>query len=62
MSTRSHIYYRAGFLRIIDDFGEDYLYSAISPCSLDDTDVPPGKWKVIEDNAQGDLQRAVQGA
>lgn len=50
-----------GFLRVIDDSGKDYLYSAISPGSLDDDGIPPGKWEVIKDNANGDLQRAVKG-
>lgn len=37
------------FFRIIDDSGEDYLYSIIKPSSLDNASLC-GKWQLIEDN------------
>lgn len=48
------------FVRVIDDSGEDYLYSATNP-GLWDGSVPAGKWKVIEDNEEGLLAKAIRG-
>lgn len=45
-------------LRIIDDSGEDYLYSAVRPSSLEDTK-RFGKWEIIEDNENKDLERII---
>lgn len=36
------------FIRIIDDSGEDYLYSISKPSSLDNSELC-GKWIVVED-------------
>ena len=36
-----------GFLRIVDDSGEDYLYSMTNPAPLDGSS-PGGWWEVIE--------------
>ncbi len=44
------------FLRIVDDSGEDYLYSAKSPGSLDEPD-KCGVWEVVEDSEDGTLQK-----
>lgn len=41
-------------LRVIDDEGEDYLYSAFAPAPLDGK-TPPGKWEVVEDDENGTL-------
>ena len=49
-----------GALRIIDDSGEDYLYSPVNPkppCKIE----PYGKFEVIEDDELGTLQKAVDG-
>lgn len=43
-------------LRIIDDSGEDYLYSAIKPCSLEDS-LKCGEWEIVEDNNDKDLEK-----
>lgn len=43
-------------LRVIDDSGEDYLYSAFKPCSLEDS-TKCGKWKIVEDNKNKDLEK-----
>ncbi len=48
-----------GFLRIIDDSGEDYLYSAIKPAAMDNLELC-GKWEIIEDNENGDLKKALK--
>lgn len=47
-----------GFLRVIDDEGEDYLYSATMPGPANGS-VPPGEWEIIEDDAQGTLYNAI---
>lgn len=36
------------FIRVIDDSGEDYLYSTIRPSSLDNPNLR-GKWVIVED-------------
>ena len=52
-------------LRIIDDEGEDYLYSASAPAPLNGKTKPgngktkPGKWEVVEDDEQGTLSRLI---
>lgn len=43
-------------LRIIDDSGEDYLYSINKPCSLEDSN-KCGKWEIVEDNENKDLEK-----
>ncbi len=45
-------------LRIIDDEGEDYLYSAIAPGPLDRSS-PSGKWEVIEDDESNSLKKII---
>ena len=36
-----------GMFRVIDDSGEDYLYSMTNPAPLDGSS-PGGRWEVIE--------------
>lgn len=36
-----------GLYRVIDDSGEDYLYSAENPAPLDGSS-PGGRWEIIE--------------
>lgn len=36
------------YYRVIDDSGEDYLYSRTNPAPLDESS-PGGKWEIIED-------------
>lgn len=36
------------FIRVIDDSGEDYLYSIFTPGDLQNPDLY-GKWEIIED-------------
>lgn len=45
-------------LRVVDDSGEDYLYSASNPAPLDGSS-PGGRWKVVEDDASGSLAKAI---
>lgn len=48
-----------GNLRIIDDSGEDYLYSAISPGPCDDKNIQ-GEWEIIEDDERGSIQKLIK--
>lgn len=45
----------AGMLRIIDDSGEDYLYSIYNPRPLDGSG-KGGKWEIVEDDKNGTLK------
>ena len=45
-------------LCIIDDEGEDYLYSASAPAPLNGK-TKPGKWEVVEDAERGTLSRLI---
>lgn len=36
------------FYRVIDDSGEDYLYSKVNPAPLDGSS-PGGRWEIIEE-------------
>ncbi len=46
-------------LRIIDDSGEDYLYSISKPSSLEDSN-KYGKWEIVEDNENKDLEKIIK--
>ena len=48
-----------GMLRIIDDSGEDYLYSALQPSSLENPELF-GKWEIVEDNENKDLEKIIK--
>ena len=41
--------FEEGMLRVIDDSGEDYLYSIVNPRPLDGSS-KGGKWEVVEDD------------
>ena len=45
-------------LRIIDDEGEDYLYSASAPAPLNG-ETTPGKWEIVEDDENGTLANLI---
>ena len=38
-----------GMLRVIDDSGEDYLYSVVNPRPLDGSS-KGGRWEIVEDD------------
>ena len=50
----------SGGLRVIDDSGEDYLYSPINPRPLDGSS-SGGKWEIVEDDAKGSLAKMIYG-
>ena len=39
----------SGMLRVIDDSGEDYLYSVVNPRPLNGSS-PGGRWEIVEDD------------
>ena len=39
-------------LRVVDDSGEDYLYSPTNPRPLDGSS-PGGRWEIVEDDTKG---------
>lgn len=45
-------------LHIIDDEGEDYLYSASAPAPLNGK-TPPGRWEIIKDDENRTLSKAI---
>ena len=47
-------------LRIIDDEGEDYLYSASAPAPLNG-ETKPVKWEIVEDDVNCTLTRLLEG-
>ena len=47
-----------GAFRLIDDSGEDYLYSPTEPGPVCDPSIK-GKFEVIEDDEQGTLDKAI---
>ena len=49
----------SGALRVIDDSGEDYLYSPINPRPIADPKHPGGRWEVVEDDTQESLKAAI---
>ena len=46
--------YESGMLRIIDDSGEDYLYSVVNPRPLDGSS-KGGKWEIVKDDEKNTL-------
>lgn len=51
----------SGMLRIVDDSGEDYLYSASNPRPLDGS-AKGGKWEIVEDDEKGTLAKLLQNS
>ena len=45
-------------LRIIDDSGQDYLFSISKPSSLVDSNIY-GKWEIVEDKENKDLVKII---
>ena len=43
-----------GMLRVVDDSGEDYLYSVLNP-GPGDGSVKGGRWELVEDDEKGTL-------
>lgn len=50
----------SGFLRVIDDSDEDYLYSPSHPRPIAVSDHPGGHWEIVEDDEAGTLKKALK--
>ncbi len=50
----------SGALRVVDDSGEDYLYSPTNPKPLSGNS-SGGKFEIVEDDEKGSLQKAING-
>lgn len=50
-----------GALRIIDDSGEDYLYSPQHPKPIAVPDHPGGRFEIVEDDEDQTLHKAIYG-
>ena len=50
----------SGGLRVVDDSGEDYLYSPQHPRPAA-PDHPGGRWEIVEDDENGTLRKAICG-
>lgn len=50
-----------GGLRIIDDSGEDYLYSPKHPKPLAAQNHPGGHFEIVEDDENNTLHKAIYG-
>lgn len=46
-------------LRVIDNSGDDYLYSAYHP-GPPDMSSPGGRWEIVQDDAAGTLAATIQ--
>lgn len=51
----------SGGLRIIDESGEDYLYSPKHPRPIAAPEHPGGRFEIVEDDAEGTLNKAIYG-
>ena len=50
-----------GALCVVDDSGEDYLYSCSNPKPIAVPSHPGGHWEIVEDNAKEELKSALSG-
>ena len=46
---------------VVDDSGEDYLYSPQHPRPAAVPDHPGGRWEIVEDDENGTLRKAICG-
>ena len=51
----------SGWLRVIDDSGEDYLYSPTHPRPVAVPNHPGGRFDIVQDDAEGSLRKAISG-
>ena len=50
-----------GYLAVIDESGEDYLYHPKKPKPIASPNHPGGRFEIVEDNAYGSLKKAIYG-
>lgn len=51
----------SGALSVVDDSGEDYLYSPTNPKPIVSPNHPGGKFLIVEDDEQSSLHKAIYG-
>ncbi len=50
-----------GYLSVVDESGEDYLYHPKNPKPIASPNHPGGKFEIVEDDANGSLRKAILG-
>ena len=50
-----------GYLSVIDESGEDYLYHPKNPRPIASPDHPGGKFEIVEDDAHQTLEKVIYG-
>lgn len=50
-----------GYLFVIDESGEDYLYHPKNPRPIASSNHPGGKFEIVEDNDLNVLEKAIYG-
>lgn len=48
-----------GYLSVIDESGEDYLYHPNNPRPIASPDHPGGHFEIVEDDSNGTLKQAI---
>lgn len=51
----------SGYLSVIDESGEDYLYHPRNPRPIASKDHPGGIFEIVEDNDKNELHEAIFG-
>lgn len=51
----------SGYLSVIDESGEDYLYHLRNPKPIAAKDHPGGMFEIVEDNDKNELHEAIFG-
>ena len=51
----------SGWLRVIDDSWEDYLYSPTHPRPVAVPNHPGGRFDIVQDDTEGSLRKAISG-
>ena len=51
----------SGYLSVIDESGEDYLYHPRKPKPIASKEHPGGKFEIVEDNDKNELHEAIFG-
>lgn len=50
-----------GYLSVVDESGEDYLYHPQNPKPIASENHPGGRFEIVEDNDSNDLKKAIYG-
>ena len=50
-----------GYLAVVDESGEDYLYNPKNPKPIASPDHPGGRFEIVEDDYNHTLEKAIYG-